>query len=51
MQNKTFTPNLLILLCHDEMFRKPYEETELKQLIELIKSQGNYKFGYLRDYP
>ncbi len=48
---RTFTPNHLVLLCHDEMFRKPYEETELKQLIELLKSKGNYTFSYLRDYP
>ena len=48
---RTFTHNHLVLLCHDEMFRKPYEETELKELIELLKSKGNYKFGFLRDYP
>jgi len=49
-RKRTFMPNHLVLLCHDEMFRKPYEETELKQLIELLKSKGNYTFGYLRDY-
>ena len=47
---KCFTPYHFVLLSHDEMFRKPWEESELKQLVELLKSKG-YKFDHIDNYP
>ena len=34
------------ILCHDEMFRKNWEETELKQLIDRLKTTGLYEFSH-----
>jgi len=48
--NKCFTPYHFVLLSHDEMFRKTWEESELKQLVELLKSKG-YKFDHIDNYP
>lgn len=48
---KTVKPGHLILLSHDEMFRKGWEESELKQLIERLKTRGNYRLEHLSDYP
>ena len=48
---KTVTENHLIILCHDEMFRKKWEETELKQLIERLRSAGGYEFNHISEYP
>ena len=50
-RGRTFTDGHLVLLCHDEMFREDWEETELKQLIELLKTRSDYEFARLRDYP
>lgn len=36
--------NHLVILCHDEMFCKSWEENELKQLIDKLKGRG-LKFG------
>jgi hypothetical protein len=49
--NKTVTPNHLVLLAHDEMFRNGWEESELKQLIDKLKTKGNYSFDHLSSYP
>lgn len=50
-KGRSFTKNHLVLLCHDEMFKFDYEESELKKLIELIKTREDYQFARLRDYP
>ncbi|MDM9630596.1 polysaccharide deacetylase family protein [Robiginitalea aurantiaca] len=50
-RGRTFTKGHLVLLCHDEMFSKDYEETELKKLIELLKTRKDVQFGRLKDYP
>jgi peptidoglycan/xylan/chitin deacetylase (PgdA/CDA1 family) len=50
-EHKTVQENHIVILCHDEMFRKNWEETELKQLIERLKSTGNYEFNHLSEYP
>ncbi|MES1219042.1 MAG: hypothetical protein ABUT20_26280, partial [Bacteroidota bacterium] len=48
---KTVRPGHLVLLSHDEMFRNGWEESELKQLIEKLKSRGNYRLEHLSKYP
>jgi peptidoglycan/xylan/chitin deacetylase (PgdA/CDA1 family) len=50
-QNKTVTENHLVILCHDEMFRKSWEESKLRELIERLKSRSNFRFEYLSNYP
>jgi peptidoglycan/xylan/chitin deacetylase (PgdA/CDA1 family) len=48
---KTVTENHVVILCHDEMFNKKWEETELKKLIECLKKSGLYEFNHLSEYP
>ncbi|BAV04965.1 hypothetical protein FLA_0970 [Filimonas lacunae] len=48
---KTFTPGHIVLLIHDEMFQKKWEESELKQLIDRLKQHNNYVFEHIRFYP
>ena len=50
-RGRTFTEGHLVLLCHDEMFQKDWEETELKQLIELLETREDYEFARLKHYP
>ena len=47
----TFTPNNMVLLIHDEMFQKKWEESELKQLVNKLKQSDNYVFEQIRFYP
>ena len=47
---RTLTEQHLVVLCHDEMFRKPWEETELKELIGKLLTKG-YRLGHLSEYP
>jgi peptidoglycan/xylan/chitin deacetylase (PgdA/CDA1 family) len=49
-EKRTVTENHLVILCHDEMFRKSWEESELKQLIGKLRIKG-FKFGHLSEYP
>ena len=49
-EKRTVTENHLVILCHDEMFRKNWEESELKQLIDKLRTKG-FKFGHLSEYP
>lgn len=48
---ETFTKDHIIILIHDEMFRKSWEESELKQLIDKFRTHENYVFEHLRFYP
>jgi peptidoglycan/xylan/chitin deacetylase (PgdA/CDA1 family) len=48
---KTVTENHLVLLCHDEMFRKKWEETELRELIRRLRATGLFEFNHLSEYP
>ena len=50
-KNRTFTKDNLVLLLHDEMFQKPWEESELKQLINKLRAHPNYVFEHIRFYP
>jgi peptidoglycan/xylan/chitin deacetylase (PgdA/CDA1 family) len=47
----TFTPGNIVLLIHDEMFQKKWEESELKQLIDRLRSTKDYIFEQIRFYP
>jgi len=49
--NNTFTPNNVVVLLHDEMFQKKWEESELKQLIDKLRTNKNFVFEQLRFYP
>jgi hypothetical protein len=49
-EKRTVTENHLVILCHDEMFRKSWEESELKQLIDKLRVKG-FNFGHLSQYP
>ena len=49
-EKRTVTENHLVILCHDEMFRKSWEESELKQLIDKLRTKG-FNFGHLSEYP
>jgi peptidoglycan/xylan/chitin deacetylase (PgdA/CDA1 family) len=49
-ENRTVTENHLVILCHDEMFRKSWEESELRQLINKLRAK-DYRFGHLSEYP
>lgn len=46
-----FTKDHIVLLVHDEMFQKKWEESELKQLIDKLRVHENYVFEHLRFYP
>lgn len=47
----TFTKDHIVVLIHDEMFRKKWEESELKQLIDQLRLHENYVFEQIRFYP
>ncbi|HEX2848009.1 MAG TPA: polysaccharide deacetylase family protein [Chitinophagaceae bacterium] len=47
----TFTKDHIVVLIHDEMFRKTWEESELKQLIDKLRTHENYVFEHVRFYP
>ena len=47
----TFTKDNIVLLIHDEMFQKKWEESELKQLIDNLRMHENYVFEHIRFYP
>ena len=47
----TFTKDHIVVLIHDEMFQKKWEESELKQLIDKLRQHSNYVFEHIRFYP
>jgi peptidoglycan/xylan/chitin deacetylase (PgdA/CDA1 family) len=50
-KGSVFTKNNIVVLLHDEMFQKKWEESELKQLIDALRSDGQYEFEQIRFYP
>lgn len=46
-----FTKDHIVILIHDEMFQKKWEESELKQLIDKLRTHENYVFEHIRFYP
>jgi peptidoglycan/xylan/chitin deacetylase (PgdA/CDA1 family) len=47
----TFTKDHIVVLIHDEMFQKKWEESELKQLLDRLRVHENYIFEHIRFYP
>jgi peptidoglycan/xylan/chitin deacetylase (PgdA/CDA1 family) len=47
----TLTKDHIVVLIHDEMFRKTWEESELKQLVDKLRAHENYVFEHVRYYP
>lgn len=47
----SFTKDHIVILIHDEMFQKKWEESELKQLIDKLKLYQNHVFEHIRFYP
>lgn len=47
----TFTSNNIVILLHDEMFQKKWEQSELKQLIDKLKLHDNFIFEQVLFYP
>jgi len=47
----SFTKDHIVVLIHDEMFQKKWEESELKQLIDQLRMHENYVFEHIRFYP
>lgn len=49
-RNKTFTPNHLVFLGHDEMLAKEKGRQDLREIIETLKQRG-YIFEFISNYP
>ncbi len=47
----TFTKGHIVVLVHDEMFQKKWEESELRELINRLRKHENYLFEHIRYYP
>jgi peptidoglycan/xylan/chitin deacetylase (PgdA/CDA1 family) len=47
----TFTKGHIVVLVHDEMFQKKWEESELRELINRLRAHDNYIFEHIRYYP
>ena len=48
---KTFTKNNIVILLHDEMFQRRWEESDLKKLIDRLRKDKNIVFEQMRFYP
>ena len=48
--NRTFTPQHVVLLMHDQMFAKKNEKNDLGELITKLQAKG-YTFEYMSSYP
>jgi peptidoglycan/xylan/chitin deacetylase (PgdA/CDA1 family) len=49
--DNTFTKGHIVILLHDEMFQKRWEESELRTLIYRLRMHENYVFEHIRFYP
>ncbi|MGN2373027.1 polysaccharide deacetylase family protein [Sphingobacterium spiritivorum] len=47
----SFTANNVVLLMHDDMFQNRKGQKLLSDLIDSLKSNPNYHFEHMRDYP
>ena len=47
----TFTKDHIVILLHDEMFENNWEKSELKQLIDTLRTREYYVFEHIRFYP
>ncbi|SIN80432.1 polysaccharide deacetylase family protein [Chitinophaga niabensis] len=51
IETRLATGDHLVVLLHDEMFQKKWEESELHQLIDNLRKHENYVFEHVRFYP
>lgn len=47
----TFTPQHLVILCHDPALDNPLSELRLKAFIQKIRNAGKFRFCFLTKYP
>ena len=50
-KGSSYTKNNVVLLTHDPMYNTKKGQQLLSELIDKLKSNPNYKFEFLRDYP
>lgn len=50
-ENHTMTPNHVVILMHDHMFRTPADSIKLTNMIRLLKEHPNYEFRKISQYP
>jgi len=49
--NKTKSPENLVLLAHDQVYKKAKDSTELRQLIQKLKLKEEYELSLVSSYP
>ena len=49
--NKTKSPEHLVLLAHDQVYKKSKDSTELRQLIQKLKLKEEYELSLVTSYP
>lgn len=49
--NKTKSPENLVLLAHDQVYKKAKDSTELRQLIQKLKLKEEYELSLVTRYP
>ena len=49
--NKTKSPENLVLLAHDQVYKKSKDSTELRQLIQKLKLKEEYELSLVTSYP
>jgi hypothetical protein len=47
----TLTKDHIVILLHDQVFEKNREKSELKQLIDKLRTREYYVFEHIRFYP
>jgi len=50
-KNRTFTPNQVVILCHDPMLDDEYARKELIAFVDQVKAIPNWSFKNIRYYP
>ena len=48
---KTKSPEHLVLLAHDQVYRKTKDSAELRQLIQKLKLKEEYELSLVTSYP
>jgi hypothetical protein len=49
--NKTKTPNHLVLLAHDQVYADKRDSAQLHQFIISLKAKNEYNFEVVSKYP
>lgn len=49
--NRSFTPQHIVILCHDPVLEKQENEAILHDFITKIRKAGNFRFRFLSEYP